>query len=220
MGGFNPSVGILGVQAHCTPATTSALAMFQSLSRDSRRSSQKFVDHLQLPCPVSIPQSGFSAFKPEVRRPPPAAMSRFNPSVGILGVQAFSRPADQRPYATFQSLSRDSRRSSPPGRLAEPALCDCFNPSVGILGVQAASQSGSASRIWRFQSLSRDSRRSSHNRLEGQAVGAVVSIPQSGFSAFKPRTGHTDLKYAYQFQSLSRDSRRSSVDCSASRTDR
>ncbi len=61
---FNPSVGILGVQARDLETANKALAH------------------------VSIPRSGFWVFKPRPCRPPPPHLRSFNPSVGILGVQA------------------------------------------------------------------------------------------------------------------------------------
>ena len=61
---------------------------------------------------VSIPRSGFWVFKPVIVLPGSSNCVSFNPSVGILGVQA--TPAESTP---------DTPSS--------------FNPSVGILGVQA-----------------------------------------------------------------------------------
>ena len=87
-GCFNPSVGILGVQAP-VKITSRMATVF-----------------------VSIPQSGFWVFKRRMPLGLRRSRIRFNPSVGILGVQAeLDKPM---PGLTikFQSLSRDSGCSS------------------------------------------------------------------------------------------------------------
>ena len=85
---FNPSVGILGVQAACSECGLP----FYSL--------------------VSIPRSGFWVFKRPARPAATAATPRFNPSVGILGVQAALKDCNVGKKPLFQSLGRDSGCSS------------------------------------------------------------------------------------------------------------
>ena len=94
-------------------------------------------------------------------------LSSFNPSVGILGVQADGAIDDLVTLVEFQSLGRDSGCSSFAPVRPAPAQVDCFNPSVGILGVQACS------------------------RNESFLVISIVSIPRSGFWVFKLRCPHT-----------------------------
>ena len=89
--GFNPSVGILGVQARAYVYAQHEVARFQSLGRDSGCSSPRNEQPL-LPCSVvSIPRSGFWVFKPAAPSPRRRMSGSFNPSVGILGVQASRR---------------------------------------------------------------------------------------------------------------------------------
>ena len=203
---FNPSVGILGVQAH-----------------------DKMIKAL-LQSHVSIPQSGFWVFKPFPVPLPQRRPSRFNPSVGILGVQAATMRVHRASPNTFQSLSRDSGCSSQrtgSGRRRRNTVsipqsgfwvfkqfalgnrtrqCTCFNPSVGILGVQARRplachhhlrqvsipQSG----FWVFKP----------GRTPGGERKTAVSIPQSGFWVFKPQSILNRKRGIGKFQSLSRDS--------------
>ena len=111
--GFNPSVGILGVQAGPVSAEYGDLAEFQSLGRDSGCSSPILTGIGEGDIAVSIPRSGFWVFKRLYVPAVDVGDPRFNPSVGILGVQA----------AFVRSF-----------------VCSFggFNPSVGILGVQAS----------------------------------------------------------------------------------
>ena len=190
--GFNPSVGILGVQAPhrhssrqpqnefqslgrdsgCSSLADRMVAYhvavvsiprsgfwvfkhgqdshgpqgragFQSLGRDSGCSSLHRRDGLAAAADVSIPRSGFWVFKrdPPATRPTPGL--RFNPSVGILGVQAWP-------------VTAAARRPS------------SFNPSVGILGVQASATRQERGHRSRFQSLSRDSGCSSFSFMSRQ----------------------------------------------------
>ena len=182
---FNPSVGILGVQAASFRPQSLSISLFQSLGRDSGCSSQAISIVAIIVSIVSIPRSGFWVFKPSSCGGSQPELPRFNPSVGILGVQASSavRPAFVSPL--FQSLGRDSGCSSkrvggglsggvavsiPRSgfwvfKLKTKGKCNAttksFNPSVGILGVQA------------------------------RGVGhpsfpmTLVSIPRSGFWVFK-----------------------------------
>ena len=157
---FNPSVGILGVQASTRVAPASWLFWFQSLGRDSGCSSRPGVHRLHGVSQVSIPRSGFWVFKHH--RPPPSATHWpcFNPSVGILGVQAISQAVRLHGYLSF-------------------------NPSVGILGVQAAVTEMAWPCEWKFQSLGRDSGCSSCMSATSIASDTGVSIPRSGFWVFK-----------------------------------
>ena len=85
----------------------------------------------------------------------------FNPSVGILGVQARPLDIEAADEQQFQSLGRDSGCSSTVSANTMVAAAVCFNPSVGILGVQAASVAFFIAMI------------------------SLVSIPRSGFWVFK-----------------------------------
>ena len=86
--GFNPSVGILGVQAAVMMSRQAGKNEFQSLGRDSGCSS-RLPPMLPHPRPlVSIPRSGFWVFKHFMSRLLQYKICSFNPSVGILGVQA------------------------------------------------------------------------------------------------------------------------------------
>ena len=135
---------------------------------------------------VSIPRSGFCSFKLEQITQFPLAPRCFNPSVGILFIQAA-------PGAHSRSVT------------------GCFNPSVGILFIQALFHCNSTQYHIEFQSLGRDSVHSSPmtpnstamNPAMFQSLGrdsvhsscmlcyiigsnAPVSIPRSGFCSFKP----------------------------------
>ena len=159
--GFNPSVGILFIQAAGIGCVIVAHRPFQSLGRDSVHSSPTYLEKGERENGVSIPRSGFCSFKPHPATLRGAQTSRFNPSVGILFIQANPSsifPSVQEP---FQSLGRDSVHSSFNVRLTrEPRwavsiprsgfcsfkhqrradqrwLEDRFNPSVGILFIQA-----------------------------------------------------------------------------------
>ena len=93
---------------------------FQSLSRDSGCSSLGPVGRGAGRGIVSIPQSGFWVFKRATQRGHTPEHSGFNPSVGILGVQARFVSARSPYSALFQSLSRDSGCSS--SRVKSPYL--------------------------------------------------------------------------------------------------
>ena len=133
---FNPSVGILFIQACINAGVGTALGKvsiprsgFCSFKRGAGRGPAGSAI-------VSIPRSGFCSFKPLVGPLLPVAQLRFNPSVGILFIQA--------PLCALQQYC---------GR--------CFNPSVGILFIQARTISDSGAGIFAFQSLGRDSVHSS-----------------------------------------------------------
>ena len=230
---FNPSVGILGVQAVSSLMPSRRTSRFQSLGRDSGCSSRRgrvtIATHKAVSIPrsgfwvfkradgkpnkrgkfVSIPRSGFWVFKPLSYTPVCLLVCCFNPSVGILGVQARRSEGLGRQRPEFQSLGRDSgcssSRTATRGRGKEKG----FNPSVGILGVQASSMerddmktdefqslgrdSGCSSphrrtsqkRRPRFQSLGRDSGCSSEDEAKPNESKRKVSIPRSGFWVFK-----------------------------------
>ena len=152
-------------------------------------------------------------FKPAAAAAAAGRRRSFNPSVGILGVQA--------------------RRT---GVLSRHVGLG-FNPSVGILGVQAAARCCDPTRCQLFQSLGRDSGCSSvlsarcglgcmfvsiprsgfwvfkHTIVPFHSLSTLVSIPRSGFWVFKLRALLCTAASSLWFQSLGRDSGCSSVDC-------
>ena len=64
-------------------------------------------------------------------------MESFNPSVGILFIQAYLVDANLSRSNLFQSLGRDSVHSSRVVVDGGKLVLVCFNPSVGILFIQA-----------------------------------------------------------------------------------
>ena len=160
-GSFNPSVGILGVQAEYGDLAPGTSWQFQSLGRDSGCSSPKGTPCRAWAMPVSIPRSGFWVFKPSHPAPPRRRWKCFNPSVGILGVQAGRRTITGGPqcavsiprsgfwvfkhlqvlvclFADYVSIPRSGFWVfKQPDRPVRPVRGQGFNPSVGILGVQA-----------------------------------------------------------------------------------
>ena len=175
--------------------------MFQSLGRDSVHSSISQRVQQWQEGDVSIPRSGFCSFKLIGLRMSNRLQKSFNPSVGILFIQAFSLHYRRRNMDEFQSLGRDSVHSSelghpgPAGLFGQAAVsiprsgfcsfkpgCGCsddigcpgFNPSVGILFIQA----GTGDR---------------------PMIIIVVSIPRSGFCSFKPIGGLVDLATGKRF---------------------
>ena len=159
--GFNPSVGILFIQAPLRGYNAFIHEQFQSLGRDSVHSSLSEQARLDGSEDVSIPRSGFCSFKPYFTYLEKGERSSFNPSVGILFIQASYNVAISLTPMRFQSLGRDSVHSSYPGDLSivigekvsipRSGFCSfklysapchwlargCFNPSVGILFIQA-----------------------------------------------------------------------------------
>ena len=89
----------------------------------------------------------------------------FNPSVGILGVQATKKFHHMLEGGLFQSLGRDSGCSS-----------------LTVCGLKVG--------LALFQSLGRDSGCSSSWDVNGKATIPAVSIPRSGFWVFK--LSHTE----------------------------
>ena len=183
---FNPSVGILGVQARLSTIMAGVAVPFQSLGRDSGCSSPP----PDLGCKqgrgfqslgrdsgcssrsaalasssllhVSIPRSGFWVFKRPVRLLRAHGRRRFNPSVGILGVQARTWPRSTPAPAAFQSLGRDSGCSSVHVQWREIPQAHVSIPRSGFWVFKLAWQRRSAAR-----------------------AAAGVSIPRSGFWVFK-----------------------------------
>ena len=161
--GFNPSVGILGVQAMIMVGLLSVVRRFQSLGRDSGCSSEYSAHPATSLLSVSIPRSGFWVFKQTAGASTPTASSRFNPSVGILGVQASQTgvhpPLRIRFNPSVGILGVQASRK-PPSATERAG----FNPSVGILGVQAAVMMSRQAGKNEFQSLGRDSGCSSRDK--------------------------------------------------------
>ncbi len=85
---FNPSVGILWVQASRNDTISHKGRGFQSLSRDSMGSGFILVPYHEWAVFVSIPQSGFYGFRRMRAQAGSCPSASFNPSVGILWVQA------------------------------------------------------------------------------------------------------------------------------------
>ena len=109
---------------------------------------------------VSIPRSGFCSFKPTPISLPISNLACFNPSVGILFIQAPVLSTVDTAIKGFQSLGRDSVHSSWTSQLSKD-----FNGQ--------------------FQSLGRDSVHSSGARYRDDRICLPVSIPRSGFCSFK-----------------------------------
>ena len=116
-------------------------AGFQSLGRDSVHSSCYARDRIGVYWRVSIPRSGFCSFKPRNSAHAVPYSACFNPSVGILFIQA------------------DTYRWYPRG-------LSSFNPSVGILFIQAPLANPPRACGVQFQSLGRDSVHSSCHRQQ------------------------------------------------------
>ena len=136
--------------------------------------------------------------------------SCFNPSVGILGGQTWSRSMSSPLSSWFQSLSRDSWWSNANELHDLRTTWEVSIPQSGFLVVKLGSQRRHQEPFGRFQSLSRDSWWSnlgasaaiksllagfnpSVGILGGQTrkrvfkvnVNWIVSIPQSGFLVVK-----------------------------------
>ena len=159
---FNPSVGILGVQARACRRCRFVLSQFQSLGRDSGCSSDSGPRRSFLLRAVSIPRSGFWVFKPTSR----GTIQRHRRQVSI-------------PRSGFWVFKHHGTVQQCYGWLG-------FNPSVGILGVQASTFVAPASWEFWFQSLGRDSGCSSFYLGKQFGNFHAVSIPRSGFWVFKP----------------------------------
>ena len=161
--------------------------------------------------PVSIPRSGFWVFK----QPPASAEekrpTRFNPSVGILGVQAVTRMREEVAPSKFQSLGRDSGCSSRMLQRVRWWSWRSFNPSVGILGVQASSGGMRPQAMSEFQSLGRDSGCSSLQGRPDQLGDIWRYNPSVGILGVQARCPSLETLPSTKFQSLGRDSGCSSL---------
>ncbi len=234
---FNPSVGILGVQAGYYVACAGVTYEFQSLGRDSgcsswcRRSGSRRwgcrfnpsvgILGVQATCRPSPPRPA-RCFNPSVGILGVQARDKdgqatgeigFNPSVGILGVQAGWPVCASSRFCEFQSLGRDSGCSSRTMSKHHDRITRSFNPSVGILGVQARRRRSERRAARGFQSLGRDSGCSSSPPRYRGGRRTAVSIPRSGFWVFKHGLGEYDGGRRRVFQSLGRDSGCSSCEC-------
>ena len=183
---FNPSVGILGVQAQPMPQNAHSLPGFQSLGRDSGCSSFCGCGAWFVKVVVSIPRSGFWVFKHHGRGIGQGPGSGFNPSVGILGVQAWQSQAVKVVYKSFQSLGRDSGCSSHLHRRAPGVIRDVSIPRSGFWVFKPAGRTIWGDHYNEFQSLGRDSGCSSCRQTPRRVLPQAVSIPRSGFWVFKP----------------------------------
>ena len=178
--------GRLFIQASALHCQSGPRIEFQSLGRDSVHSSGCGALLPSGESPVSIPRSGFCSFKPLNPATVLAAMKGFNPSVGILFIQAATRKGRKYAYEMFQSLGRDSVHSSKSHCYPLARSSPSFNPSVGILFIQA------------------------DVALQFNALLEDVSIPRSGFCSFKPLST-LPANFDHKFQSLGRDSVHSSA---------
>ena len=159
---------------------------FQSLGRDSVHSSPRPRLHPLHPRGVSIPRSGFCSFKQNQAEESLVEGVGFNPSVGILFIQAHSH--------SWSCCCSEYR----------------FNPSVGILFIQARDfGAGEHSRFGFNPSVGILFIQAYPERFH-HALIPPVSIPRSGFCSFKPRRGADGLGFGAVFQSLGRDSVHSS----------
>ena len=163
-GCFNPSVGILFIQAYVPDTYADVVGRFQSLGRDSVHSSGAESGYGRPLSLVSIPRSGFCSFKPIAIALIMNVEQCFNPSVGILFIQAPFKSFGREHSAVFQSLGRDSVHSSSTGRVSKTRIHS------------------------QFQSLGRDSVHSSFRGRFWQPGDRQVSIPRSGFCSFKRKT--------------------------------
>jgi len=167
--GFNPSVGILFIQAPSLSWMNLGFFWFQSLGRDSVHSSPPPLNVQGMMIPVSIPRSGFCSFKLGLGGGYCCPIRGFNPSVGILFIQACLFHQVEEAMEEFQSLGRDSVHSS--------HVHHCHPASHGQ----------------QFQSLGRDSVHSSFRCGYLARAPHVVSIPRSGFCSFKLTLDLDDL---------------------------
>ena len=162
--------------------------LFQSLGRDSGCSSDSGWRGDVSSARVSIPRSGFWVFKRRRRWPPRRRPASFNPSVGILGVQAWLAIKASSGNVEFQSLGRDSGCSS---EVTPDVLDQLVQVSIPRSG------------FWVFK-LDLDK--------QPQGGDDLVSIPRSGFWVFKPACAIGVEPRFELFQSLGRDSGCSSLD--------
>ena len=160
-------------------------SMFQSLGRDSGCSSLNRIMDGNVSLIVSIPRSGFWVFKQRREEATAAPPRGFNPSVGILGVQAMIMVGLLSVVRRFQSLGRDSGCSSEYSAHPANVQIAVSIPRSGFWVFKPATIAGSWP-VSGFQSLGRDSGCSSRNNVTAAYSGQIVSIPRSGFWVFKP----------------------------------
>ena len=163
--GFNPSVGILGVQASKCIMLIAPLSLFQSLGRDSGCSSHNPNLCAAWKSAVSIPRSGFWVFKLALSPVITCGNRKFQSLGRDSGCSSYIKGLPCGGNPMFQSLGRDSGCSSSASSAPVPA-------SV------------------RFQSLGRDSGCSSSLPCWLVRAAVFVSIPRSGFWVFKHGRGH------------------------------
>jgi len=84
------------------------------------------------------PSVGILFIQASRRQQPQERQRCFNPSVGILFIQAEYPEGTEQTQHQFQSLGRDSVHSSSRQGQPIPSISPGFNPSVGILFIQAA----------------------------------------------------------------------------------
>ena len=82
---------------------------------------------------VSIPQSGFCLVERAANDVPTASRTVSIPQSGFCLVEPRCTRASSCPFASFQSLSRDSVWLNEPGLVLGLEPVPGFNPSVGIL---------------------------------------------------------------------------------------
>ena len=183
--GFNPSVGMAGVQApFCDHAETHrccfnpsvGMAGVQAIIRRCR----------QIPVAVSIPQSGWRGFKPIGKQAGPL-MPQFQSLSRDGGGSSRIAYGLACNFSTFQSLSRDGGGSSVKqgayhhGRRKFQSLSrDGGGSSSVVLPPRRPART--------FQSLSRDGGGSSKPGSYLPPGPPGVSIPQSGWRGFKLRS--------------------------------
>jgi len=180
-----PRSGFCSFKRYAPHCPQTILLWFQSLGRDSVHSSGEDLGEAVASTSVSIPRSGFCSFKLGALFSAMFDAYGFNPSVGILFIQALCAAQAKFRGLAFQSLGRDSVHSSSTVNGLKLTLPLSFNPSVGILFIQAF---GHELRKFSLK---------------------FVSIPRSGFCSFKLGCGNY-VHEAFKFQSLGRDSVHSS----------
>ena len=182
---FNPSVGILFIQASSLRPSHKGRREFQSLGRDSVHSSRMESAVTEVDMLVSIPRSGFCSFKPHQCHRHEYRYCSFNPSVGILFIQASRSPpagADR----TGVSIPRSGFCSFKLVALSPTCFALFRFQSLGRDSVHSSSVAACNATVNRsFQSLGRDSVHSSWNAVTSKPRSGLVSIPRSGFCSFK-----------------------------------
>jgi len=111
---------------------------------------------------VSIPRSGFCSFKPGTPGHPTSGRDSFNPSVGILFIQAPAAGTWIISPALFQSLGRDSVHSSSSFNYLPPGAGQVSIPRSGFCSFKRGIADMPVAQLATFQSLGRDSVHSSY----------------------------------------------------------